>query len=346
MRLEDFDYDLPESLIAQHPCKERDNARMMVVDRATQDITHDYFFNLPQYLKRGDVIVINDSKVTPARLIGKKETGGTIEILLLSKISGDEAPHPVWDVMLKPSRRIQPGTRLYFEENGEAVVGGRISDKKWQITFILQTDFDQFLSRYGRAPLPPYIKRKPDSTQENDDLLSYQTIYARLAGSVAAPTAGLHFSQRVLDRLDEKGVRLAPVTLHVGYGTFSPIEAEHVENHRMDEECFEISQDTADIINHAEHVITVGTTSTRVIESVADETGKVSPVSSRTDLFIYPGYRFKRVNSLLTNFHLPKSSLFLLVCSFAGRELMQEAYRQAVENRYRFYSYGDCMLIL
>jgi S-adenosylmethionine:tRNA ribosyltransferase-isomerase len=346
MRLEDFDYHLPERCIAQHPCEKRDNARMMIVDRATGNIGHAGFLSFPEYCKKGDVLVVNDSKVIPAKLIGKRETGGLIEILLLSKISLANANASVWEAMLKPSRRIRTGDRLFFESNGEAVIDKRLSDKKWQITFILQTTFDDFLHRHGRAPLPPYIKRKKETAGENDDRERYQTVYAKIPGSVAAPTAGLHFSHDVLGLIREKGASIAPVTLHVGHGTFAPIDTEQVEDHRMHEEYFEIGKSTADSINSAKRVIAVGTTSTRVIEAVADNAGRVKSVSSHTDIFLYPGYHFKRVNSMLTNFHLPKSSLFLLVCSFAGRDLMQEAYRQAVREGYRFYSYGDCMLIL
>lgn len=346
MRLEDFDYPLPEECIAQHPCRKRDQARMMIVNRTTGDIVHDVFLNLPEYIQRGDALVVNDSKVIPARLLGKKETGGFIEILLLSKKHEDTLHCPTWEVLLRPAKRVRAGARIFFEGNCEAIVTARTSDKKWLITFSAQTDFNHFLKQFGRAPLPPYIKRKQDDAGRDSDIDRYQTVYARMPGSVAAPTAGLHFSHHVLNLLQENGIHVAPVTLHVGYGTFLPIETEHVEKHRMEEEYFEISRDAADTINNAQRVVAVGTTSTRVLESAADETGKVKPLASNTDLFIYPGYRFKRVNSLLTNFHLPRSSLFLLVCAFAGRDRIQKAYRQAVDNGYRFYSYGDCMLIL
>jgi S-adenosylmethionine:tRNA ribosyltransferase-isomerase len=347
MRLEAFDYNLPEGLIAQHPCDLRDHARMMVVRRATEDIIHDVFLNLPMYLKQDDVLIVNDSKVIPARLIGKKETGGLIEILLLSKKSEDAKGHSTWEALLRPAKRVHVGARILFEEGCTAAVTDRISDKKWLITFIVPTDFDRFLNQCGRAPLPPYIKRKKDRAVFKDrDMDRYQTIYAKTPGSVAAPTAGLHFSHEVIDTLHQKGICMASVTLHVGYGTFLPIESDQVEHHRMEEESYVIGEDAAHRINHAERVIAVGTTSTRVIESVTDGKGEVKATSSHTDLFIYPGYRFKRVNGLLTNFHLPRSSLFLLVCAFAGRDLIQKAYRQAIEGQYRFYSYGDCMLIL
>ena len=319
---------------------------MMLVNRTTGSIRHEMFSNLPEYFKRGDVLVINDSKVIPAKLIGQRKTGGLIEILLLAKIVESAPNNSVWEAMLKPSRRIRIGDKLLFNSHCKAVIDARISDKKWRIVFTSKTNFDDFLNNYGRTPLPPYIKRKKTVTTEDDDRERYQTVYAKIPGSVAAPTAGLHFSHHMLDLLKKKEVLIAPVTLHVGHGTFAPIETDLVEDHRMHEESFEISKNTADAINEAENVIAVGTTSARVIESVADETGRVKATSSRTDLFIYPGYRFKRINALLTNFHLPKSSLFLLVCSFAGRDLIRKAYQQAIENDYRFYSYGDCMLIL
>ena len=346
MRLEDFDYNLPEALIAQHPCEMRDHARMMVVKRETEEIVDDIFFNLPEYLKKGDVVVINDSKVIPARLIGEKETGGLIEILLLSKKSKESEPFQTWEVLLRPAKRVRTGTIISFESGCEAIIVDRLSDKKWLIKFKTEMNFQHFLSQYGTAPLPPYIKRKKGSAERDKDIDRYQTIYARTPGSVAAPTAGMHFSHLVLDKIKKKGVNVAPVTLHVGYGTFLPIETDYVESHVMEKEYFQISKETIEIINKAENVIAVGTTSTRVIESVVDENGKVKSVSDQTGLFIYPGYHFKRVNTLITNFHLPRSSLFMLVCAFTGKDLIRRAYQQAIEDRYRFYSYGDCMLIL
>jgi S-adenosylmethionine:tRNA ribosyltransferase-isomerase len=241
---------------------------------------------------------------------------------------------------------VSVGARIRFEEGCEAVIAERLSAKKWLLSFVMTIPFSRYLERYGKAPLPPYIKRRTNSAASLDDLARYQTIYARRPGSVAAPTAGLHFSEKVMAQLGERGVELAPVTLHVGYGTFRPIEAEQVEDHVMEEESLYVSEGSAETINHAERVIAVGTTAVRVIETTADEAGRVHPGSSRSSLFIYPGYRFKRVDALLTNFHLPMSSLFLLACAFAGTELMQLAYNRAVADQYRFYSYGDCMLIL
>jgi S-adenosylmethionine:tRNA ribosyltransferase-isomerase len=346
MKLKDFDYHLPEELIAQYPCERRDHSRMMVVNKKTNKVERKQFYNLPEYLHKNDVLVINDSKVIPARLIGKKETGGIIEILLLSKKSEESRSLHTWDVLLRPAKRVAVGTRILFNGECEAQIIERISDKKWIVTFLTNLMFDHFLEKFGRAPLPPYIKRNRNSTESLEDIDRYQTIYASIPGSVAAPTAGLHFSQEVLDTLKKNSVHVVPVTLHVGYGTFVPIETNTIENHVMEEEFFEISEEAAAIINEAERVIAVGTTSTRVIESAADETGRITPISASTRLFIYPGYRFRRVDGLITNFHLPKSTLLLLVCAFAGRDLMFNAYTHAIEDHFRFYSYGDCMLIL
>lgn len=343
MKLEDFSYDLPEELIAQQPAAVRDQSRMMVVDRTTHEIKIGEFRNLPEYFGAGDVVALNDSRVFPARLIGRKETGALIEILLLSK---ENTGNETWRAMLRPAKRVAPGMTVFFAEGCFACLTKRLTDKQWLLEFIVNTPFADFLARFGRAPLPPYIKRKKGDSRSRADLERYQTIYAREPGSVAAPTAGLHFTEDVLLDLKRRGVKTAPVTLHVGYGTFVPIETETVEDHVMEEEFFSISQEAAAIVNTAKRVIAVGTTSTRTLESCANENGIIAPVSSSTRLYIYPGYRFKRVDALITNFHLPKSSLFLLVCAFAGRELMMEAYRQAIEKRMRFYSYGDAMLIL
>jgi S-adenosylmethionine:tRNA ribosyltransferase-isomerase len=345
MKLDEFDYPLAEELIAQEPAAVRDLSRMMVVHRRTGRIDLRTFRDLPEYLGPGDVIVVNDSRVFPARLIGRKETGGLIEILLLAPCQ-DESPGECWEVLLRPAKRVADGTIVSFADGCRATVGSRLSEKKWLLRFTTAIPFDEFLTRQGRAPLPPYIKRKRDRSHPEQDLERYQTIYAREKGSVAAPTAGLHFTPGLLEQLQKRGAIVTPVTLHIGYGTFLPIETEHVEDHVMEEEHFILSEETARSVNDANRVIAVGTTATRVLESVADEEGRIASAARSTRLYVYPGYRFRRVDALVTNFHLPKSSLFLLVCAFAGRELMQEAYRLAVENRFRFYSYGDCMLIL
>lgn len=346
MKLEEFDYCLPEELIAQEPIGIRDQSRMMVVHRDTGACDIRTFSDLPEYFGSGDVIVVNDSRVFPARLIGRKETGGLIEILLLTRQNTEEIPDETWEVLLRPAKRVQVGMTITFDGSCRATILRRLSEKQWLLCFKTVIPFDDFLARYGRAPLPPYIKRRRDLSRSERDLERYQTVYARVKGSVAAPTAGLHFTKEVLDQMKNRGIAIAPVTLHVGYGTFLPIETDRVEDHVMEEEPFSLGEETARKINEALRVIAVGTTSTRVLESIVDEQRKVHPVSGSTRLYIYPGYRFRRVDTLLTNFHLPKSSLFLLVCAFAGRDVMQKAYRLAIENRFRFYSYGDCMLIL
>jgi S-adenosylmethionine:tRNA ribosyltransferase-isomerase len=344
MDLEAFAYELPEELIAQEPAAQRDGSRMMVVHRATGRIELKVFPDLPDYLGDGDVVVVNDSRVFPARLVGRKESGALIEILLLRRLPGGARER--WEVLLRPAKRVDPGVTLHFADGSSAAIVSRLNDKQWLLDFQPQMAFDDFLARFGRAPLPPYIRRRRDGSRSQQDLERYQTVYARVTGSVAAPTAGLHFTETMFERLRSRSVRIAPITLHVGYGTFLPIEVSQVEEHVMGEEHFTIDAETARTVNEAKRVLAVGTTSTRVLESVADELGRIRPVTTSTRLYLYPGCTFRRVDALLTNFHLPKSSLFLLVCAFAGRELMLEAYALAIENRFRFYSYGDCMLIL
>ncbi len=345
MKLDKFNYNLPEKLIAQKPSIVRDHSRMMVVDRNSGKIDHKFFYDLPEFLRKGDVLVTNNSRVIPARLTGKKATGGLVEMLLLSK-NGRQLDSQIWEVLLRPAKRVGVGTQIFFGKEGKAKVIERISEKKWCLKFETETEFDSFLERHGKAPLPPYIKREKDEKCSLEDIERYQTIYASVPGSVAAPTAGLHFSPHLLTNLKEKGFDIVSVTLHVGHGTFLPIETEFVEDHSMEKEFFTVNAETAYTINRAKRVIAAGTTSTRVLESVADDTGTINQLSGYTALFIYPGYRFKKVDVLLTNFHLPKSSLFLLVCAFAGKELMLKAYKKAIKEKYRFYSYGDCMLIL
>ncbi len=346
MKLTDFDYDLPEALIAQEPASARDQSRLMIVDRRSGRIGHTIFQTFHQYLQGGDVLVVNNSRVIPARLTGRKATGGGVEVLLLARKVARTSRQETWEALLKPAKNVRPGTSLWFAEGCEAMVRERISEKKWLLDFSVVPSFDEFIEQWGVPPLPPYIKRKKDQVRSAADRERYQTIYAHVPGSVAAPTAGLHFSPEVLNEVAGSSVPIAGITLHVGYGTFSPVVEEELENHRMEKEMYEISDEAARIINEGKRVVAVGSTSARTLETSADEAGKVKAGRASTGLFIYPGYRFKRVNALLTNFHLPKSTLYLLVCSFAGTELVREAYRQAIEERYRFYSYGDCMLIL
>jgi S-adenosylmethionine:tRNA ribosyltransferase-isomerase len=344
MELKDFYYHLPEELIAQHPCKQRDCSRMMRLERNNGKIDDCIFSQLPDFLQKGDVLVVNNSKVIPARLFGKKPTGASLEILLLTKKEGC-ATTQVWEALLRPAKRLKENDVIILSADCEATALSRISDKKWLLRFDCKGSFEDYLNIYGRAPLPPYIKRKTNG-QFVDDLARYQTIYAKNPGSIAAPTAGLHFSKEVMQSLEAHGVQIAPITLHVGYGTFLPMEASRVEEHVMEPEYYEVTAEVAGIINNARRVIAVGTTSTRTLESIADEKGEIQAKSGFTNLFIYPGYKFRRVNGLLTNFHLPQSSLFLLVCTFAGTDFIKKAYAHAVASRYFFYSYGDCMLIL
>lgn len=345
MKLSEFDYHLPPELIAQEPARERDRSRMMVLAKNTGTFSHEYFFHLPDFLRKGDTLVLNDSKVIPARLYGQKETGAAIEVLLLTRKADHDPCRTVWEVLLRPGKRVRLGTLLTFNEHGRGKILDRVSEKKWLLELSTDSPCETFLDRYGSAPLPPYINRKGETSHRLEDMNRYQTVYARRPGSVAAPTAGLHFTPTILDQLEAMGVAIVKVTLHVGYGTFLSIAAENVEEHMMEEEYYEISPETAALISGSERVIAVGTTSTRVLESLADEKGRITAASGFTRLFIYPGYRFKRVNALLTNFHLPKSSLYLLTSAFGGTDLIRRAYTDAIRERYRFYSYGDCMFI-
>lgn len=345
MDLKDFSYFLPHKLIAQHPCEKRDNSRLLFLNKKKETYADSFFFQLPDLLQNGDVLVINDSKVIPARLFGKKQTGAMMEILLLTKTKSDQESQ-TWEALIRPAKRLRENDVINLEDNGKANVLARISDKKWLLEFFSPDGFDNYLEKFGRAPLPPYIKREKNVSPDIKDLERYQTIYAQTPGSIAAPTAGLHFSDDVMQTLRSRGILIAPITLHVGYGTFLPIEVNEIEKHVMESEYYEISPESSRIINNARRLIAVGTTSTRTLESACDHHGYVNTPSGFTNLFIYPGYQFKRVNGLLTNFHLPQSSLFLLVCAFAGTDLTKKVYAHAVENQYRFYSYGDCMLIL
>ncbi len=344
LKLGDFDFELPEELIAQEPAPLRDASRLMVIDRLTGEIFHHSFWELPSFLKEGDTLVLNDSKVIPARLIAKKDTGRKIEILLLREEPLVNGSDPCWQVLLRPARAVRESLTLTLPGGATARVLKRLSDKKWLLSFQTELPLADFLERFGESPLPPYIKRTAGEHPQDRD--RYQTVYAKVPGSVAAPTAGLHFTPQVLLALHDKGVRIATITLHVGYGTFKPLLAENVAEHTVDEEYYEISPEAAAAINSARRVIAAGTTSMRTLESAADAAGIILPGAGWTKLYIYPGHRFKRVDALITNFHLPRSSLFVLVCAFAGRGLMQEAYRMAVTRHYRFYSYGDCTLIL
>ena len=346
MRVEDFDYDLPRDLIAQHPAERRDESRLLVLHRGSGGIEHRRFRDVVDYLEPGDLLVLNDTRVIPARLVGRRTSGGRVELLLIQP-EGD-----AWHAMLKCRGHLQPGEELSLEGGALACTyRGRSADGRALLAFGLgPEELAAALERAGRAPLPPYIKRPPDEDPHRAaDLERYQTVYARRPGAIAAPTAGLHFTPEVLDRLKAKGVARAMVTLHVGLGTFKPVTAERVEDHVMHAEHFELSEAAARAIVAARasggRIVAVGTTAARVLETVA-RLPRVGPASGWTDLFITPGFEFRLTDALITNFHLPRSTLLMLVAAFAGREAVLAAYEEAKSQGYRFYSYGDAMLIL
>ena len=347
MRVADFDYALPSALIAQFPPAGREEARLLVLDRNAGTMSHASIRDLARYLARGDLLVVNDTKVFPARLLGRRmPSGGAVECLLLARLDGER-----WEALMHPGQKLRPGGRVVFERDGR-VLEGEVLERRFFGRRIIRLwaegghAVDESIDAIGHVPLPPYIHR-PDEALDRE---RYQTVYASRRGSVAAPTAGLHLTEALLDRLAAAGVEKAAVTLHVGYGTFRPVRAELVEDHRVDLERFLISEEAAGAITAARRegrrVVAVGTTTTRALESAAGEDGGVRAGDRETDLFIRPGHRFRVIGGLLTNFHLPRSSLLMLVCAFAGRELALAAYREAVERGYRFYSYGDAMLIL
>ena len=342
MKLTDYDYDLPEALIAQQPCPQRDESRLMVVDRQKRKIHHTQFSQIGEFLPTRSLLVINETKVIPARLIGRKlPTGGKIE-LLLTRQKGENT----WEALVKPGRRVTHGTRITF---GEGALTGKVLAKSslglYTVRFKYNGDFEEILAQVGRVPLPPYIKREPSRTDKEE----YQCVYAKEAGAIAAPTAGLHFTLALLDKLKRDGIHRVTLTLHVGLGTFQPVKVENIEMHKMHSEYFELSQASASQINTAKgegrKIVAVGTTSVRTLETIASDCS-VDSYQGYTDIFIYPGYQFKVVDALVTNFHLPKSTLLMLVSAFAGREFIFEAYQEAIAQKYRFYSYGDAMLIL
>ena len=341
MKTSDFYYDLPEELIAQDPLEDRSSSRLLVLDKNSGETEHHVFREIVNYLDPGDCLVINDTKVIPARLIGaKEETGAKIEVLLLKRGADD-----VWETLVKPGRKAKPGTRISF---GDGLLVGEVVDIVDEgnrlIHFEYEGIFEEILDRLGQMPLPPYI------THQLKDKDRYNTVYAEHPGSAAAPTAGLHFTPELLEKIRDKGVDIAHVTLHVGLGTFRPVKVDDVENHHMHSEFYMIDKAAAEKINRAKEngkrVICVGTTSCRTIESAADENGRLKECSGWTDIFIYPGYQFKILDALITNFHLPESTLVMLVSALAGREHVLAAYKEAVRERYRFFSFGDAMLIV
>ncbi len=345
MWLSDFDYDLPLELIAQEPMPERTQSRLLVVDRSSERLSHHRFSDIARLLPKNCLLVLNDTRVFPARVRGRKETGGAIEVLLLRRLSGEDER---WEVLCRGGQGMRAGARIYFPSGvrGEWVEEPR--EGRGVLQFSCRGDFSTVLEGIGEIPLPPYIK--PMASGQRDDRERYQTVYARRVGAVAAPTAGLHFTEDLLSTLRDRGVETLFVTLHVGAGTFQPIRVEEIELHRMEEEEYELSEQVAQRINATKQeggkIIAVGTTTTRALESATNEKGIVQAGRQRTNLFIYPGYHFKMIDGLITNFHLPRSTLVLLVSAFAGRELTLRAYAEAVVQRYRFYSYGDAMLLL
>ena len=340
MKTSDFDYYLPERLIAQTPVEPRDSSRLLVYDRATDKVYHERFYDLKKYLKKGDVLVRNNTRVLPARMFGYTKNGGKVEVLLLKRFNLTD-----WEVLVKPGKKAKPGTTLVLSEELSLTVLETIEETgSRKVKFTFDGVFEDIISRLGEMPLPPYITEKLKNQER------YQTVYAKVDGSAAAPTAGLHFTDRLNQELLDMGVEIVDVLLHVGLGTFRPVKSEDILSHHMHSEYYEISEESAEKINRAKRegrrIIAVGTTSVRTLESASDENGFVKPVKDNTEIFIYPPYKFKCVDSLITNFHLPKSTLVMLVSALSTREKTLELYKTAVEKEYRFFSFGDSMLVL
>ncbi len=347
MLLSEFDYKLPEELIAQKPSEKRENSKMMVLKRASGEILHEHFFNIVDLLDDNCILILNDTKVMPARLYGYKDTGAKIEVFLLK-----EKENHKWEVLIRPSKRVRPGVVIKISNELSAeVVMPLPEDGKWIVKMIYEGDIFEILHRVGNIPLPPYIERKmADEDLKKLDFERYQTVYAKDEGSVAAPTAGLHFTKDILKKLEEKGVQIGYVTLNVGIGTFRPVKCDNILDHHMDSEVFEIPASTAEMINRGKaegkKIVAVGTTTVRTLETAAKLYGnELKACKAASELFIYPPFEFKVVNSLITNFHLPKSTLLMLVSALAGKDFIFKAYDEAIKNKYRFYSYGDCMFI-
>ena len=347
MHILEFDYELPEELIAQQPSEKRENSKMMVLNRENHQILHKNFFNIVDFLDENCVLILNNTKVMPARLYGYKDTGAKIEVFLLKKYDGENR----WEVLIRPSKRVRPGTVIKIsEELSVEVVMPLPDDGKWVVKMLFEGDLLQILHKVGNIPLPPYIERKMATEELRQlDFERYQTVYAKNEGSVAAPTAGLHFTEDILKQLKEKGVKIGYVTLDVGIGTFRPVKCENILEHKMDTEAFEISKETADLINDAKKqgkkIVAVGTTTVRTLETAYKLFGEIKECKSASNLFIYPPYEFKVVDKLITNFHLPKSTLLMLVSALATKDFIFEGYAEAIKEKYRFYSYGDCMFI-
>ena len=351
--LEDYDYALPQALIAQTPSTKRDESRLLLLDRNSGNCSHYYFKQIDRLLSPSDVLVINNTKVIPGRLFGRKKTGGKVELLILDyadRIEGESNRREVvCRCLIKTSKRPKIGTPILFDQDLAAEIVD-FEERIATVKFYCEQEFERILYRIGKTPLPPYIRRTKEEMARIKDAEAYQTVYASEKGAVAAPTAGLHFTQALLKDLKSKGIQIIPITLHVGYGTFLPVHVSDIRKHRMHQERFSLSKKAAVAINQARNrgsrIIGVGSTSIRTIEYAADDTGRIAEQTGWCDLFIYPGYRFKIVDGMITNFHLPKSTLLMLVSALAGRNNIMNAYREAIEMEYRFYSYGDAMLIL
>ncbi len=343
MKITEFDFQLPDELIAQEPLEKRENSRMLVVNRASQNWQDKHFYELTEFLKPDDVIVLNNTKVFPARLLGVTETGANAEIFLVKEIESQ-----VWETLSRPAKRLKIGKKVLFGEKLSAEILEKTDEGRCIVKFEADGNFDEILDTVGKTPLPPYIKREKDAIDQDRE--RYQTVFARERGAIAAPTAGLHFTPKILQQIQNLGVTIAEITLHVGYGTFEPVRVEDLSQHSVMPEQCEISTETAQILNDAKaekrQIIAIGTTTTRALESSIADDGKILAGKRLANITITPNYKFRVIDGLLTNFHLPQSSLLVLVSTFAGHDLIMNAYRHAVANRYRFYSYGDCMLIL
>ena len=347
MNISEFDYVLPENLIAQLPADKRENSKMLVLDKNKQTLEHKHFFDITDYIDSNSILVLNNTKVLPARLYGTKETGAKIEVFLLES----QGEGKFWSCLIKPSKRVKPDNIITISEELKVRPIKRLEDDgEWLVELIHEGDLFEILHKVGNIPLPPYIERKLKSDElKQFDMERYQTVYAKDEGSVAAPTAGLHFTQEILEKLKAKGVEIVYVTLNVGLGTFRPVKCENILEHKMHSETFEITQEAADKINCAKEqgkkLIAVGTTTVRTLETAYQKYGCIKACHDHSELFIYPPYEFKIINSLITNFHLPKSTLLMLVSALAGKDFIFNAYKEAIKNEYRFFSYGDCMLI-
>lgn len=348
--LEEYNYELPAGSIAQLPSSKRDHARLLLLDRKEKSVRDSHFFNLPALLHPGDLLVVNDTRVVPARLLGRKESGGRVEILILEHSEVEDGNRSTRSCLLKSSKRPKKGSRLFFESGVSGRVSHLLDNGLVRITFSGDRSVDSLLQEKGRVPLPPYIKRVKGDTYEKLDQERYQTVFANRRGAIAAPTAGLHFTEDLIEDLESAGISIAPLTLHVGHGTFSPVRTKDVRKHRLGEEFYRIESKTAEAIERTKkadkRVVAVGTTVVRALETAASTGASITPGEGVTDLLVTPGFRFRIVDALITNFHLPKSSLLFLVSAFAGLEFIKQSYMLAVQRGYRFYSYGDAMLIL